>query len=91
MTNSKGRLLKTLDLGNSPLLADSADFRKSIANLSKVSDEVTYIDFDEFYKLAGSNQYVQALQPLLSKLEAGSYVKHYFTDGVSSEGYILVK
>lgn len=91
MTNSKERLLKTIDLKNTPLLSESASFRKSIANLSKVSDEVTYLNFDNFYLLAASNQYVQALQPLISKLEAASYVKHYFTDGVSSEGYILVK
>lgn len=91
MTNNKERLLKTIDLSGTALLSNSASFRKSIANLSKVSDEVTYINFDNFYSLAASNQYVQALQPLLSKLEAGSYVKHYFTDGVSTEGYVLVK
>ena len=91
MTNSKARLLKTLELKDVQLLSDSADFRKSIANLSKVSDEVTYVNFDNFVKLTGQNQYVQALQPLLSKLQAASYVKHYFTDGVSTEGYILVK
>ncbi|MBN2306627.1 DUF3352 domain-containing protein [Candidatus Peregrinibacteria bacterium] len=91
MTNSKERLIETLDIKDTQLLSDSASFRKSLANLSKVSDEVTYINFDNFYSLTASNQYIQALQPLLSKLEAASYVKHYFTDGVSSEGYILVK
>ncbi len=91
MTNSKARLLATIDLSDTQLLSESTSFRKSIANLSKVSDEVTYINFDNFYKLTASNQYVQALQPLLSKLEAGSYVKHYFADGVSTEGYVLVK
>jgi len=91
MTNSKKRLLQTIDLSKTTLLSNSASFRKRIANVSKVSDEVTYVNFDNFYKLAASNQYVQALQPLISKLEAGSWVKHYFTDGVSTEGYILVK
>ncbi|MFH0837936.1 MAG: DUF3352 domain-containing protein [Patescibacteria group bacterium] len=91
ITNSKERLLKTIDPSGTTLLSDSAPFRKSVANLSKVSDEVTYVNFDNFYKLTESNQYVQALQPLLSKLEAGSWVKHYFTDGVSTEGYVLVK
>lgn len=91
MTNSKARLLATIDLTDTTLLSESVSFRKSIANLSKVSDEVTYINFDNFYRLAASNQYVQAFQPLLSKLEAGSWVKHYFTDGVSTEGYVLVK
>ncbi len=91
MTNSKDRLLKTIDLSDTTLLSNSASFRKSIANLSKVSDEVTYMNFDNFYTLTASNQYIQAFQPLLSKLEAGSWVKHYFTDGVSTEGYVLVK
>ena len=91
MSNSKKRLMATIDLKNTQLLSESANFRKSIANLSKVSDEVTYINFDNFYKLTAGNQYIQAMQPLLSKLEAGSYVKHYFTDGVSTEGYVLVK
>jgi hypothetical protein len=91
MTNTKDRLLKTIDLKGTTLLSESVSFRKTLANLSKVSDEVTYINLDNFYTMAASNQYVQALQPLLSKLEAGSWVKHYFTDGVSTEGYILVK
>lgn len=91
MTNSKSRLLKIIDPTGISLLSESASFRKSIANLSKVSDEVTYVNFDQFYTLTAGNQYIQAFQPLISKLEAGSWVKHYFTDGVSSEGYILVK
>lgn len=91
MTNSRSRLLKTIDLKGTTLLSESASFRKTLANLSKVSDEVTYLNFDNFYTLTASNQYVQAFQPLLSKLEAGSWVKHYFTDGVSTEGYVLVK
>lgn len=91
ITNSKERLLKTLDLKGAALLSENAGFRKTLANLSKVSDEVTYVDFGNFYQFAESNQYIQALQPLLSKLQAGSWVKHYFTDGVSAEGYILVK
>ena len=91
ITNNKDRLLKTLNLKGAKLLSQSASFRKTLANLSKVSDEVTYVNFDNLYKLAENNQYVQALQPLLSKLSAGSWVKHYFNDGVSTEGYILVK
>lgn len=91
ITNNKARLLATLNLKGANLLSESASFRKTLANLSKVSDEVTYVNFDNLYKLAEGNQYVQALQPLLSKLQAGSWVKHYFTDGVSTEGYILVK
>jgi len=91
ITNSKARLLATLDLKGANLLSKSASFRKTLANLSKVSDEVTYVNFDNLYKLAETNQYAQALQPLLSKLSAGSWVKHYFNDGVSTEGYILVK
>ena len=91
ITNNKERLLETLDLNSAELLSDSPSFRTTIANLSKISDEVSYVNFDNAYNLLGSNQYIQALQPLLSKLEATSYVKHYFTDGVSTEGYILVK
>lgn len=91
VTNAKDSLLKTLDPKNAPLLSQDAGFRKTLANLSKVSDEVTYVNFDNFIKFFETNPYVQALQPILSKLQAGSWVKHYFTDGMSAEGYILVK
>ena len=90
VTNSKKSILDTIDL-DGRLLSENADFRKSLSNLSKISDEVSYLDFDNFTAMQADNSYIQALMPLLSKLQAASWVKHYFTDGVSTEGYILVK
>lgn len=91
ITNSKNRLMNTINSPDAPMLSGNASFRKTLANLSKVNDEVTYMDFDQFSKLLGGNPYVQALQPILSKLKAGSWVKHYFADGVSAEGYVVFK
>jgi hypothetical protein len=91
MTNSKETILKTIKLDENQPLSENASFRKALSNLSKINDEVTYISFESFTEIFAANQYVQALTPLLSGLDSASWVKHYFTDGVSTEGYILVK
>lgn len=93
VTNKKNLIEKTIDLSNAEgtFLSQNASFRKSLSNLSKVSDEITYLNFDNFVSVFNANQYIQALSPLLAKLDSASWVKHYFTDGVSTEGYILVK
>lgn len=90
ITNSKQALTRVIDLDGKPL-SQNASFRKALSNLSQVSDEVTYMSFDSFTSMFQTNKYLQALTPMLSKLDSAAWVKHYFTDGVSTEGYILVK
>jgi len=90
ITNSKSTLINTIDL-DKKTLSSSTSFRKTLGNLSKISDEITYLNFDNFIELQENNKYIQTILPLISKLDSASWVKHYFTDGVSTEGYILVK
>ncbi len=92
MTNSKESIVDIIELNDeSTVLSQEPSFRKTLGNLSKVSDEITYINIEKATELLSGNAYIMALKPLLDNFDATSYVKHYFADGVSSEGYILIK
>jgi len=93
MTNNKKLAQESIDLIISPkfVLSQHQPFRQTIGNLSKVSDEITFIDIQEAIPLFTKNAYVILAQPVLSKFAAVSWVKHYFDDGVSAEGFLLIK
>ncbi len=93
MTNNKKGVLNTIDMTLLPqfTLSQHQPFRQTISNLSKVSDEITFIDIQKSIPFIENNQYGLLAKPFLNKFDAASWVKHYFDDGVSAEGYILIK
>jgi hypothetical protein len=93
ITNNRDTAKGIIDLTISPkyMLSQHQPFRQTIGNLSKVSDEITFIDLQEALPAFNANPYYQLAEKYLKPLSAVSWVKHYFDDGVSTEGYILVK
>ncbi len=93
ITTSKEALLQSLnpDKETSRLLSENPSFRKSLANLSKVNDELSYVNFAELNEALAPFPSLSVLTPFFSQFDSSTYVKHYFSDGVSTEGYVLFK
>ena len=93
MTNNKEAVIDTIDMTLLPqfTLSQHQPFRQTISNLSKISDEITFIDIQKSLSFIEGNQYGLLAKPFLEAFDAVSWVKHYFDDGVSTEGYILIK
>jgi hypothetical protein len=93
IANNRNTAIKTIDLTISPkyVLSQHQPFRQTISNLSKVSDEITFIDIQKSLPLIATKSYGMLAEPFLKEFDAVSWVKHYFDDGVSTEGYILIK
>lgn len=93
MTNNKEAVINTIDMTISPefTLSQYQPFRQTISNLSKISDEITFMDIQNFIPFIETSDYGLLAKPFLEKFDAVSWVKHYFDDGVSAEGYVLIK
>ena len=93
VTNSHEKIIETIDMTLSPefTLSQYQPFRQTISNMSKVSDEITFIDMQHLIPIIENKTYGALLTPYLKNFSAASWVKHYFDDGVSSEGYLLIK
>ncbi|MBU0728044.1 DUF3352 domain-containing protein, partial [Patescibacteria group bacterium] len=93
ITNKRQGVIDAIDLGSTPtnVLSQYQPFRQTIGNLSKVSDEVTFIDVQKTIPIFSNHPYGMLLAPFLEKFDAVTWVKHYFDDGVSAEGFVLIK
>ena len=93
MANRLSSIKETIDLTLSPqfVLSQHQPFRQTLSNLSKVSDEITFINLQKLSGLLKNNQWGALAEPFISPFEAITWVKHYFDDGVSVEGYLLIK
>ncbi len=93
MANSLDEVKEAIDLSFSPknVLSQSQQFRKTLSNLSKVSDEITFIEFNHLEKAFEASPYNFFFKPFVEPFDAVTWVKHYFDDGVSTEGYLLLK
>jgi len=93
MTNNKDLAKETLDTTLSPkfVLAQYQPFRQTVGNLSQVSDEITFVDIQKTLPIFSKYPWITLATPVLSHLDAASWVKHYFDDGVSAEGFVLIK
>lgn len=93
ITNNRSTATETIDLTILPkhVLSQHQPFRQTISNLSKVSDEITFIDIQKSLSVIANKQYGILIKPFLNELDAISWVKHYFDDGMSTEGYLLIK
>ncbi len=93
MANHPESVKESIDLSISPrfVLSQSQSFRQALSNLSAVSDEITFIEFSNLHPLFKNTLAGIYTQNLLSSFEAVAWIKHYFNDGVSTEGYLLLK
>jgi Protein of unknown function (DUF3352) len=93
LSNHPESIKETLDLVDSPkfVLSQSQPFRQSLSNLSSVSDEITFLDLTNASALVKLWPAAQLVSGLLDPFQTVTWVKHYFTDGVSTEGYLLLK
>jgi hypothetical protein len=93
IANNRDTVTGIIDLSASPkyVLSQHQPFRQTISNLSKVSDEITFVDIQKFISLIADKPLGMAIEPFVKGFDAASWVKHYFDDGVSTEGYILVR
>lgn len=93
ITNKYESILNSIDITLSPknVLSQYQPFRQTIGNLSKVSDEVTFMDIQKMIPIFSNNPYGMLFGSFLDNFDSVSWVKHYFDDGVSAEGYLLIK
>lgn len=93
LSNHSESIRETIDLGDSPkfVLSQSQAYRQSLSNLSAVNDEVTFVDLGNATPLLKAIPAAAMIGNLLDPFEAVTWVKHVFTDGVSTEGYLLLK
>lgn len=93
MSNHPDSIKETIDLSISPhfVLSQSQSFRQALSNLSVISDEVTFVDLENTYPLLENTKLGPFTSNMLDAFEAVTWIKHYFNDGVSTEGYLLLK
>lgn len=93
LSNHPESIRETIDLGESPkfVLSQSQAFRQSLSSLSAVNDEVTFVDLGNAAPLLKPMPAAALVGNLLDPFEAITWVKHVFADGVSTEGYLLLK
>jgi hypothetical protein len=93
MTNNRSTLESIIqfDTSGKVYLSQALTFRKSVSNLSKINDELSFVDINKLAGLFEANPTVTLLKPLLGQLDSATWVKHYFKDGVTAEGFILFK
>ena len=93
MANHIDSVKETIDLLASVkfALSQSQTFRKTLSNLSAVSDEISFVDIPNTLLLFKAMPVGVLAENLLAPFEAVTWVKHYFNDGVSTEGYLLLK
>ena len=94
MTNNHESAIETIDTTISSDLALSGyqPFREALSNLSKINDEISFLNLEGVTSLIKEQTpYGTFIKPFLSELDAVTWVKHYFDDGVSTEGYVLIK
>jgi hypothetical protein len=93
MANKMSEVKSSLDLRGAKgySLADNQSFRQPLSNLSKVSDEIGYLNAPAISSLFKASPWAAFIEPILSPFESATWVKHYFDDGMSAEGYILLK
>ena len=93
ISNHPEPIRETIDLTFDPrfILSQSQSFRQTLSNLSAVSDEITFFNLENFNELLKDSRIGFLTNNLSSAFEALTWIKHYFDDGVSTEGYLLLK
>jgi len=91
--NNLASIKETIDLTITPkfALSQSQSFRQSLSNLSAVSDEISFFDLGNALPLLSQWPATALVSNMLDPFQALTWVKHTFTDGVATEGYLLLK
>jgi len=84
---------ETIDvkLSSNFALSQYQPFRNGLGNLSKVADEISFVDLQKTIPFLQKTPYAGFIEPIIKNFDSTTWVKHYFDDGVSAEGYILIK
>ena len=93
MASNSSSVEETIDLSSnsSNAISQSKSFKQILGKLSAVSDEITFINFDNITGLLSGFELSSVITNPFNSLDSTAWVKHYFKDGVSSEGYLLLK
>ena len=93
ISNNQSSIKETIDLGKNynTSLKNHHSFKKSLSKLSTFSDEITFVKFDSLNKLMSNAKLSFGIGSLFDSFESVAWVKQYFDDGVSTEGYLLLK
>jgi hypothetical protein len=93
MANHLDSIKETIDLSEDPrfVLSQSQPFRQTLSNLSSISDEISFVSLDNLGSILGQTNAGLLVQKMLSSFEAVTWIKQYFNDGVSTEGFLLIK
>ena len=94
MTNNHESAIETIDttISSDLALSEYQPFREALGNLSKINDEISFLNLQSVTTLIKEQTpYGIFIEPFLNKFDATTWVKHYFDDGVSTEGYVLIK
>ncbi|MFH0820344.1 MAG: DUF3352 domain-containing protein [Candidatus Peregrinibacteria bacterium] len=93
LANHASLLKASIDALSSPdlSLAQSQAFRQGLSALSQVNEEVSFVNLQSLAPLLQKTPWGQLLLPYLSPLDSTTWVKHTFEDGMSTEGFVLIK
>lgn len=94
MLSNRAYLIKqSIDLAenSSKSLAQSDEFKRTLNQLSKVNNEISYVHTDHLKKLLSPTRFGPWTHYLPESFHTIGWVKHYFDDGVSTEGMVLFK
>ncbi len=93
LSNHPESIKETIDLTLTPKfsLSQSQAFRQALSNLSAVSDEITFVDLNNAMPLLQNWSATSLVAGLLEPFQALTWVKHTFTDAMTTEGYLLLK
>lgn len=93
LSNHPDSIKESVDLSLSPkfVLSQSQPFRQSLSDLSAISDEISYVSLDNANRLFETSPVGPFLSNALSPFSAVTWIKHYFNDGMATEGFLLLK
>lgn len=93
ISNQPQSIKESLDLIDHPELSllENHNFKRTLNQLSKISDEITFIQFENLNQLLANSKIANFMSKLPNSFDTAGWVKHYFADGVSTEGYVLLK
>ncbi|MBI5411680.1 DUF3352 domain-containing protein [Candidatus Peregrinibacteria bacterium] len=84
MSNTFAGVQQSIDLSLQPrfVLSQHQPFRKGLSRLAQVNDQMTFLNLEGLKSLGF---------PWLAPFSSTTWVKQFFRDGMSAEGYLLLK
>ncbi len=91
MTSGMEAMKKHLNPETETRLSEDSRFDQVFSQLSGRNDEVSFVRFENVAGFFESYEWMQPVANLLEPFDSAGWVKHYFDDGASAEGYVLFK